>query len=201
MKPVTVALWLLAACLLVSGSAFAQFPNAGLLSQTVTGTSNTYWVSYWLKNGGGAPNGWEAIWNGTVIPGSEFVNAGVFDYTEYSFAVTGNVGANTLLFSYYQWPNYFGLDDVAVTMYNPGAYPECTTLGGNLVANCGFETGDFTGWTLAGNTGGTLISGPPWSHSGKFGGELGPMPEPSSLMLFGSGILGAATFLYRKIGR
>ena len=27
-----------------------------------------------------------------------------------------------------------------------------TNFVGNLVANCGFETGDFTGWTISGNT-------------------------------------------------
>jgi PEP-CTERM motif len=27
----------------------------------------------------------------------------------------------------------------------------CNTTAGNLVANCGFETGDFTSWTLSGN--------------------------------------------------
>jgi flagellin len=27
----------------------------------------------------------------------------------------------------------------------------CTSIPGNLVANCGFETGDFTSWTLSGN--------------------------------------------------
>ena len=24
--------------------------------------------------------------------------------------------------------------------------PDCTTIAGNLIVNCGFETGDFTGW-------------------------------------------------------
>jgi PEP-CTERM motif-containing protein len=31
------------------------------------------------------------------------------------------------------------------------ASPDCTAVAGNLVANCGFETGDFTDWTLSGN--------------------------------------------------
>jgi hypothetical protein len=35
----------------------------------------------------------------------------------------------------------------------------CTSVPGNLIVNCGFETGDFTGWTLAGNDGFTGVSG------------------------------------------
>jgi len=31
------------------------------------------------------------------------------------------------------------------------ASTNCSSVAGNLVANCGFETGDFTGWTLSGN--------------------------------------------------
>src|SRR5271167_2878991 len=27
----------------------------------------------------------------------------------------------------------------------------CNAISGNLVSNCGFESGDFTGWTLSGN--------------------------------------------------
>lgn len=29
---------------------------------------------------------------------------------------------------------------------------QCDSISNNMVANCGFETGDFTGWTISGNT-------------------------------------------------
>src|SRR4051794_34103498 len=35
----------------------------------------------------------------------------------------------------------------------------CDTVSGNLVANCGFETGNFNGWTQAGNTTFTSVTG------------------------------------------
>jgi hypothetical protein len=42
---------------------------------------------------------------------------------------------------------------------------------GNLIVNGGFETGDFTGWTLGGNTAGTFV-GPPFDGVGHaFSGE------------------------------
>jgi PEP-CTERM motif len=34
----------------------------------------------------------------------------------------------------------------------PAAPSVCDGIGGNLVMNCGFETGDFTGWNLDGDT-------------------------------------------------
>ena len=45
------------------------------------------------------------------------------------------------------------------------------SAGGNLIVNGGFETGDFTGWTLGGNTAGTFV-GPPFDGVGHpFSGE------------------------------
>jgi hypothetical protein len=41
---------------------------------------------------------------------------------------------------------------IALALYVPQAKADtCGSVAGNLVANCGFETGDFTGWTLSGN--------------------------------------------------
>jgi hypothetical protein len=50
----------------------------------------------------------------------------------------------------------------------------CDAVTGNLVTNCGFETGDFTGWSVTGNTGFTgVAAGSPWVNSGNFGTFLG----------------------------
>lgn len=59
----------------------------------------------------------------------------------------------------------------------------------NLVANSGFETGNFSSWTLSGNTASnTLVvengrnlggfSGPVNAHSGTYSAALGPVTTP-----------------------
>jgi hypothetical protein len=60
----------------------------------------------------------------------------------------------------------------------------CGSVPGNLIVNCGFETGDFTGWTLSGNTGFTGVSGnfsginP---NSGNFQAFFGPVGSEGDL--------------------
>ena len=45
-----------------------------------------------------------------------------------------------------------------------------------VVANPGFETGDFTGWTQSGDTGFTTVTTNPYFiHSGSYGTAFGPM--------------------------
>jgi hypothetical protein len=52
--------------------------------------------------------------------------------------------------------------------------------GQNLVANPGFETGDFTGWTLSGNTGFTSVVSSP-VHSGSYAGSFGQVGSTGDL--------------------
>lgn len=62
----------------------------------------------------------------------------------------------------------------------PGPGPQsdppslCNSISGNLVANCGFETGNFSSWTRSGNLGFTGVSGG-YAHTGNYGAQLGPI--------------------------
>ena len=67
--------------------------------------------------------------------------------------------------------------DAASNTVTGFAGPVGLSGGTNLVQNGGFETGDFAGWTQAGNTGATFVGGgsPSYVHSGSRGAGLGPV--------------------------
>jgi hypothetical protein len=52
----------------------------------------------------------------------------------------------------------------------------CDRVPGNLVVNCGFETGDFTGWTRSGDPTYTNIDTPS-AHSATYGLDIGPVND------------------------
>ncbi len=94
----------------------SQFPGAGTISQTFATGANGYVVSFWLANasyaGSTTPNSMDVLWNGNPL--LSLVNAPVFGYTHYSFAVTGVAGLSTLAFTEVQTPSFWNLDDVSV---------------------------------------------------------------------------------------
>jgi hypothetical protein len=66
--------------------------------------------------------------------------------------------------------------DPTVAPCNPNGVDipsECDAASGNLVANCGFETGTFANWTRSGDQGFTSIDAN--AHSGNFGLDTGPV--------------------------
>jgi len=51
-------------------------------------------------------------------------------------------------------------------------YPDCTLVGGNLITNCRFDTGDFTGWIQGGDPSfQNVVTG--CGHSGNFCASMG----------------------------
>jgi hypothetical protein len=59
-----------------------------------------------------------------------------------------------------------------------------------LVTNGGFETGDFTGWTLGGNTGFTGV-GSDHPHTGTYAADLGPVGSDGILSQWLNTVAGA----------
>jgi len=127
--------------------------------------------SYSLTNLGGLSLNW-SVENGaswlTASPSSGTLAVG----GQTKMTVNLNSIANTLPFGIYN-------ANVVITNQNGGAVTLPFTLlaGQSLVQNGGFETGDFTGWTLNGNsaynfvTTSSTISGV--VHSGSYGAALG----------------------------
>jgi hypothetical protein len=81
----------------------------------------------------------------------------------------------------------------------------CDAVAGNLVVNCGFETGDFTGWSNTGNTGFTgVTNSAPYVNSGNFGAFLGPVGSDGFLSQNvgapGSTLYAVSFFLYNDGG-
>ncbi len=60
----------------------------------------------------------------------------------------------------------------------------CNGVAGNLVTNCGFETGNFSGWTQSGNLGFTGVTGGQYANSGNYGAYLGPVGSDGYLTQF-----------------
>ena len=57
----------------------------------------------------------------------------------------------------------------------------CDAVVGNQVTNCGFETGDFAGWTLGGYPGNMGVFGSPYNNSGSFGAAFGALGSDTLL--------------------
>jgi hypothetical protein len=108
------------------GAALGPVGSDGTLTQSFTGSSTSYDLQFYLYSPGGTPNDFTVYWNGVDV-GPDLLDAGSFLFTEYSYVLPGNVGSNTIEFSYRQDPSYWGLDDVIVTSAN-AAVPEPGSL-------------------------------------------------------------------------
>jgi hypothetical protein len=58
---------------------------------------------------------------------------------------------------------------------------QCDAIGGNLLANCGFESGTFSSWTTSGDFSfSSITTDPALIHSGSDAAALGTAPDPNS---------------------
>ncbi len=146
------------------GTGFAANGPAG---GPFTVTSQTYF----LTNTGTISLDWSlmntSVWLNATPTGGSLAAGGATTVT-----VALNAAANNLAAGSY--PAFLEFTDL-----NSGVSQdrEIAVLAEPLVQNGGFETGDFSGWTLSGNIDllnqSELISGPPYVHSGSGAAALG----------------------------
>jgi len=76
------------------------------------------------------------------------------------------------------------------------SFPNCNIVPGNVVSNCGFDTGDFTGWERSGDLSFTAVQSGSVAHSGNYGAAFGPVNEGCIAQLVAT--VAAATTSWRK---
>ncbi len=113
---------------------FSTGPN---LSQSfTTSAGSSYVLSYQLSDLSSDPNGFQALWNGSVIPGSPVIDATDFGYTLYQFTVAGT-GSDTLQFQSYQddLSDWF-LDDVTLDKASAPEPSSLLLIAGGIAVFC-----------------------------------------------------------------
>ena len=156
-KPATVENFLHYITPLSSGS-------FGYIYQDLSTTpGQPYLLSLWLDSPDGqTPNEFQVYWNGTTI--FDQTNIAAIGWTNLQFTVAATTNDTFLVFGFRDTPSALGLDEISVTATNTN----------DLVQNGGFDTGDFTNWTLAGDTTRASVgAGAAYAHSGAYGAQLG----------------------------
>ena len=102
------------------GAFLGQSGGLAYLSQALaTVPGEDYLLSFWLVNPGEfvnppLPNQFTVAWDGTTLFNQ--ANLGVLSYTNMQFVVSAAASSTTLQFGARNDPDYFGLDDVSVTL-------------------------------------------------------------------------------------
>ena len=100
----------------------------GTLSQTIATTAGqTYTLSFWLQNEGGASsNDFTATWDGQPLVA--LTNASASGYTEYTFTVTATGGTSTLEFSAANNASQWNLDNISLTAGSSTSAPAAPAI-------------------------------------------------------------------------
>lgn len=138
-------------------------------------------------------------WTATVVPvtGTQYVEAG------YIFSLAEQPGASATTIAEAQWANWelFDPNDSNLTNNLPAGYQgDINTILSNALAFAKADpnTNQFSGYSILVPVDGSQPNsdGLPQTF---FGDPPGAAPEPSSYLLFGTGLLGlAAAFWYRR---
>jgi hypothetical protein len=127
-----------------SGTYSAQLgppSTLGFLSQNLTTSAGqNYILSLWLRNPtGGTPNEFQVQWNGVTI--FDQLNIASTAWTNLQLLVTATSSITPLQFGFQNDPDYFGLDDIAVTALAPVSFKSTVRSANNFQLTWGASTG------------------------------------------------------------
>jgi hypothetical protein len=111
--------------------------DTGGISQTLTTVAGTaYNIQFWMQNegdvnGDNSPNSFAVNWDGGAAE-ITLINAGAFGYTLYAFNAIATSATTDLTFSFTHLPAFWDLDDVTVTVPEPGSLALLALAGGML---------------------------------------------------------------------
>jgi len=133
-----------------------------------TPVTSSYAISFWLDNQTGqTPSEFLLEWEGATL--FDLTNLPAFGWNNVNYNVTSFTPRSGPVFGFRDDHSYFGIDDVSVTPNSP-------------VQNGGFESGDYSGWTISGNTNGnSIFTGASYARSGSDGAALGAVGSLSYL--------------------
>jgi hypothetical protein len=113
----------------------------GYLAQNLsTSAGQNYILSLWLRNPTGrTPTEFQVQWNGATI--FDQLNITATGWTNLQFLVTATGSITPLQFGFRNDPDYFGLDDIAVTPLMPVAFKSTVRSASNFQLTWGANTG------------------------------------------------------------
>ena len=106
---------------------FGPVGSVGGISQTlITTAGQNYLISFDLRNEGGTPNFYQALFGGSQLFAA--TDSAAFGYTNFSTTAVATGASTILAFNFQQNPSYFYLDNVSVTASGiAAAVPEPAT--------------------------------------------------------------------------
>lgn len=137
--------------------------SLGFISQPiVTQPGQPYLFSLWLDSPNGyTPNEFQPSWDGRILADNS--NLSAFGWTNLHYTVLSPGTQTTLQIGVRDDPSFLDLDEISAVPVP-------------LLQNGGFEFGDFTGWTLSGDTFDCLVTtDAQYLDTGFYGAQVGPV--------------------------
>ena len=117
---------------------FGAVGSVGSISQALSAAAgSSITVSFWLHHFGGNTNSFTALLDGQVLVPGALINAGAFQYQQYTSTITVTNANPILEFQIRQDPSYYLLDNISANLANVVPLPPAVLAGLGGLASVG----------------------------------------------------------------